>query len=300
MKALLKRLLLRHAPEIVLKEAQKINKALRRHRLKNRQKSGGYTREDLVRDLRKTGVIEGDTLLVHSSLGKIGYVEGGATTVIEALLEVLGPQGTLAMPTFPARGRNKDYLEGHPVFDVRNTPSAMGLITETFRKMPGVERSLHPTDPVCARGPLAALLTGTHFGQPTPYNESSPFRKLAECGGKILMLGTTLNGACTSLHILEDAVDFPYPVYDGKIYDTEVIDTEGRHLRMKTKVHDPEWSARRDCDLLKPAFMEAGILSDGYIGEAPSMLIDAEGLFKTMLSDFRARGVTMYTPKGTK
>lgn len=300
MKAQLKRLFFRHAPGILLKEAQRINKALRRYRLGNQQKAGGFTREQLVRDLRNIGVSEGDALLVHSSLGKIGYVEGGAATVIDALLEVLGPKGTLAMPSFPARGRNKDYLDGHPVFDVRNTPSAMGIITETFRKMPGVERSLHPTDPVCARGPLAAYLTGTHFGQHTPYNEMSPFWKLTRCGGMILMLGTTLDGACTSLHLLEDAVDFPYPVYDPKEYDTEVIDAEGRHLRMKTKVHDPAWSARRDCDRLKPAFEDAGILSNGRIGDAPSMLIDAEGLFKTMLSDFRREGVTMYTPKGKR
>lgn len=300
MKATLKHLLFRYAPEFLLKKAQNINRVLRRHRLKNRQQSGGYTRENLVRDLRNIGASEGDTLLVHSSLGKIGYVEGGAVTVIEALLEVLGPKGTLAMPSFPAAGRNRDYLEGNPVFDVLNTPSAMGVITETFRKMPGVERSLHPTDPVCALGPLAAYLTGTHFGQPTPYNEHSPFRKLAECGGMILMLGTTLNGACTSLHILEDAVDFPYPVYDPKKYDTEVIDAEGTHRKMKTKVHNPAWSAKRNCDLLKPAFEDACILTNGKIGEAASMLIDAEGLFKTMLDAFHRRGVTMYTPRGKR
>ena len=298
--ALLRRLLFKHAPEPWLRKAGELRKEIRRFQLSKRKKSGGFTRERLVADLRAIGVKPGDVLLVHSSLSKIGYVEGGGVTVIEALREAVGPEGTLAMPSFPAGGRNKDYLDEHPVFDVRNTPSAMGVITETFRRLPDVQRSLHPTDPVCAIGPQAAFITSTHFGQLTPYNDSSPFRKIAACGGKILMLGTTLNGAGTSLHMLEDAVCFPYPVYDQHIYEAEVVDYEGNNRTMKTKVHDPVWSAKRDCDLLKPAFVEAGILVDGAIGEAASMLIDAHGLLDTMIDRFNRLGVTMYTPKGVR
>jgi len=289
---------LRNLPESALAKVMALRKAFRRRYLKIQSKNNPLRYEQILHDMQEIGIRQGDSVLVHSSLSKIGFVEGGATTVIRALLGAIGDQGTLLMPSFPAPGRNKDHLESYPVFDVRSTPSQMGSISEEFRKMPGVVRSLHPTDPVCALGPLASYYTGTHFGQLTPYNEHSPFRKLITKRGKILMLGTTLNGACTSLHTLEDAVDFPYPVYDSKIYCVNVIDESGQRLQMETRVHNPEYSAKRNADALLPVFQRAGVVKQGTIGEAQSLLIDASGFFTAMLSAFESKGITMYTPKG--
>lgn len=290
---------LRYLPESVVAKMMSVRKSLRRKTLQRQSESNPILVEHLLRDLKAIGIREGDSVLVHSSLSKIGYVEGGATTVIRALLASLGETGTLLMPSFPATGRNKDYLESCPHFDVRQTPSSMGMISEEFRKMPGILRSLHPTDPVCATGPLAAYYTNTHFGQSTPYNEHSPFRKLIEKKGKILMLGTTLNGACTSLHTLEDAVTFPYPVYDRKTYHVKLTDESGRLLEMETCVHNPEYSALRNADALLPLFERAGCITKGTIGQAKSMLIDAACFFNTMVTAFEEKGITMYTPTGT-
>ncbi len=174
----------------------------------------------------------------------------------------------------------------------------MGSITEYFRKLEGVYRSFHPTDSVCAKGPLAEFYTNTHYGQLTPYNEFSPFRKLCEKGGKILMLGTTLNGACVNLHTLEDAVDFKHPVYDAQLFDIKMIDANGKETVVKTKVHNPECSAKRNCDALKPEFLKQGVLVDGVIGEAKSMLIDADKMLKVMIKNYNERGVCMYVPYG--
>lgn len=290
--------LIRHTPESMLEKAMVARKTLRRFRLRKQSRNNPIRFEQLLHDLKKIGLRDGDSVLVHSSLSKIGFVEGGAITVIHALRAAIGEHGTLLMPSFPAPGRNKDYLETQPVFDVRATPSNMGLISEVFRKMPGVMRSLHPTDPVCAQGPLAAYYTNSHYSQPTPYNEHSPFRKLIGQHGKILMLGTTLNGACTSLHTLEDAVDFPYPVYDRKKYAVKVIDGSGHLHLMETLVHNPDYSAKRNADALLPLFEQARILKKGTIGQANSLLIDAAGFFSTMLTAFEDKGITMYTPKG--
>ncbi|MBL7924401.1 MAG: AAC(3) family N-acetyltransferase [Bacteroidia bacterium] len=296
----MKRFLLKYSPEWALHLAKQLRKRFRRKELQRQAATGGMDAAALEKAFRDIGIREGDALLVHSSLSKIGYVQGGSETVIRSLMHVLGPEGTLLMPSFPAAGRNKDYLESEPVFDVRNTPSAMGIISETFRKMPGVKRSLHPTDAVCAAGPLAGFFTASHFGRITPYDEASPFRKLAERRGKILMLGTTLNGAGTSLHTLEDAVDFRYPVYDEKIYEAVLIDERGKRHSMKTKVHNPQYSARRNCDALKPIFEKEGALKNGCIGQAASMLIDAHKMLEVMLRYYREHGVTMYTPYGNK
>jgi aminoglycoside 3-N-acetyltransferase len=162
-----------------------------------------------------------------------------------------------------------------------------------------VYRSFHPTDSVCAKGTLAEFYTNSHFGQLTPYNEHSPFRKLCSKGGKILMLGTTLNGACTNLHTLEDAVDFKYPVYDPTIFDVKMIDEKGQELNMKTKVHNPEYSGKRNCDALKPLFEKEGVLQNGYVGEAKTMLIDANKMLEVMIKNYTDKGITMYTPFGS-
>ncbi|MFN8153595.1 MAG: AAC(3) family N-acetyltransferase [Bacteroidia bacterium] len=296
----LRNLLIRYSPEWILEFAKSGKKSLRRKSLRKQEQRGGWSLESLVQQLQYCGLEQGDSVLVHSSLSKMGFVQGGPETVVDALLQVIGPQGTLLMPTFPAAGRNKDYLDTHPVFDAKLTPSAMGSITETFRKRSGVVRSLHPTDPVAALGPLADYYTSGHFGQLTPYNEHSPFRRLAEKDGKILMLGTTLNGAGTSLHTLEDAVDFPFPVYLDKTYDCTIVDAEGRKHTVTTKVHNPEMSVRRNCDALKPMFIRHGVLRNCTVGEAVCMLIGAKAMLEVMIREFSENGVTMYTPLGTK
>jgi aminoglycoside 3-N-acetyltransferase len=296
---MLKQLVLKYAPEFMLEWAKSFKKNRRRKLLKiQEEQQRGIGKKRLIEDLKRIGICKGDSLLVHSSLSKIGFVEGGANTVIEALTETIGEEGTLLFPTFPAKGRNKTYLEEHPVFDILNTPSQMGSITEYFRKMNGVLRSFHPTDCIAARGPLAEYYTNSHFGQITPYNENSPFRKLCSKKGKILMLGTTLNGACTNLHTLEDAVDFKFPVYDKTIYEVRMIDEKGNESLMKTKVHNPEYSAKRNCDALKPIFEKESVLVNGIIGEAESMLIDADRMLQVMIRYYKEKGVTMYTPYG--
>jgi len=296
---MLKKLALKYAPEFVLEWAKQLKKNQRRKELSQQKQNGKIiTKEILMEDLKKIGLKKNDSVLVHSSLSKIGFVEGGPKTIVDALQEVVGAEGTLLFPTFPAAGRNKTHLEENPVFDVKNTPSQMGSITEYFRKLEGCKRSLHPTDAVAASGPLSDYFTNSHFGQLTPYNEHSPFRKLCSKNGKILMLGTTLNGACTNLHTLEDAVNFKFPVYDEKIFDVKMIDADGKESMMKTKVHNPEYSVKRNCDALKPMFEKEGVLTNGMVAEAKTMLIDANKMLEVMIKNYNEKGITMYTPFG--
>ncbi len=296
---MIKQLILKYAPEFVLEWAKTLKKNQRKKELLHQEKSNlKISKQRIITDLQKIGLTVGDSVLVHSSLSKIGFVEGGAKTVVDALFDVVGENGTLLFPTFPAKGKNKTHLQEHPFFDILNTPSQMGSITEYFRKLDNVFRSFHPTDAVCAKGPLAEYYTNSHFGQITPYNENSPFRKLCFKKGKILMLGTTLNGACTNLHTLEDAVDFIYPVYDKKIFEVKMIDEKGKEYIMKTKVHNPEYSAKRNCDALKPIFEKENVLINGLVGEAKSMLIEANGMLDVMIKYYNEKGVTMYTPYG--
>lgn len=252
---------------------------------------------EILMSLSEAGIKTGDVLMVHSSLSKIGNVEGGAETVINALMKTVETEGTLLMPSFPAIGFNYEYLKKDPLFDVLHAPSKMGIISETIRKLPGVKRSLHPTDPVCVIGSDAEYFVKDHFNQLTPYNKNSPFYKLIERNGKILLIGTDLE-TVTNFHTPEDAIaDFKYRVYHPTVFTARLKDENGREVTMQTKVHDPEMSKKRRCNELEEAFLKHGIMSKFKIGKADCRLIDAKKMHEWLMEGYK-RGVTIYTPGG--
>ena len=136
---------------------------------------------NLTEGFRSLGLTEGDTLIVHSSLKSLGYVHGGARTVIESLLTVIGQAGTLVVPTLT--GKREDSPNCPPVFDVRKTPCWTGIIPETVRNMDGVTRSLHPTHSVAALGSRKLAMTSGHEDSASPCDAKSPFFKNAVTGG---------------------------------------------------------------------------------------------------------------------
>lgn len=301
MNSRIKKIIRERLPDFVVAFGKKIKREQRKKKLNDKKNSNQIvTKQKLVDDFKSIGLREGDSLIVHSSLSKIGFVEGGAQTVIDALMEVVGNAGTLLFPSFPANTYNKEYLDTNPVFDIAKTPSRMGSITELFRNIPGVFRSFHPTDAVAAKGPLAEYFTKDHFGQLTPYNAQSPFYKLVEQNGKILMIGVTLE-TCTNLHTLEDAVpDFKYPVYHSTVYTAKMLDAQGNEHTMQTKVHNPVYSKKRMCNELIPIFENEGVLMHGKIGEADTLILCAKTMHETMVKQYIENGVTMYTPYGSR
>lgn len=273
---------------------------VRRDLAEKKQSGNIITKENLIAQLKTIGIQEGDTLLVHSSMSKIGYLENGPKTLVNALLNVIGNSGNLLMPTSPNASLQIEYIQENPVFDVKNTPSKLGSITEYFRKLPNVKRSAHPTEPVAALGPDAQWLTEGHLGEPTPYTANSPFARIYNKNGKILYLGVTLDNAGTNLHTLEDAVDFKYPVYADERFPSTVIDENGKSHQIKTRVHNPEFSKRRKCDELLPMFESEGVAQQVKIGEANAWLFDGKKMITSMIKNYQEKGVTMYTPNGEK
>lgn len=286
-------------PEFLLKAYRKRKKRLRKAELEAKRRSGEViTIDRLVNDLRACGLKEGDDVLVHTSLSKIGYVENGPETVVWALKKVIGEKGNILMPTSPNAGLQLEYIRSLEAFDVKNSPSALGAITEYFRKLPNVKRSAHPTEPVACLGPDADFYIEGHLGELTPYTDRSPFARISERGGKILYIGVTFDNAGTNLHTLEDAVDFKYPVYYDEVFDVKIILENAEQKIVQTKVHNPEQSAKRKCDGLIPLFKEKGLLHEAHVGEAKTLVVDAKRLLDVMIEEYKTRGVTMYTPEG--
>jgi len=292
-----------HWKSLIPNFLKEIFRSLRRKKrqaeLLNQQQSGqGFTKDELKQSLLNAGILPGDHLMVHASLSKMGFIEGGADTVVDVLKEAVGARGIVLMPTSPIARLQLDYVSENPVFDVLHTPSAMGKISEVFRTSDGVVRSYHPTEPVAAWGAKAYEYIKDHTTKNTPYHWDSPYGKLIQNGGKILYIGVTLDNAGTHLHTLEDAIDIGVPVYAPEVFDLEVRDFDGKSRMVQTKVHNPVYSKQRRCDALLPLFLKENVYKEVQIGKAKTLVFNAKLMFDVMMFSFQKRGVTMYNPQG--
>src|SRR5215207_6408421 len=180
------------------------------------------TVDSLAAQFAACGLSAGQTVLVHMSMSKIGWIAGGPQAVIEALLRVLGADGTLMMPahstdnTDPANWKNPPVPESWwpvirehaPAYDPARTHTRnMGAVAELFRTWPGVLRSIHPDASFAAYGPNAAFLTEIHDLERL-FAEPSPIGRLYELNGHILLLGVD-HGNNTSLHFAEFRANWP-------------------------------------------------------------------------------------------
>ena len=184
----------------------------------------------LVSDLHKTGVRPGSTLLVHTSFKSLGNVPGGVEAVIEGLLAALGPEGTLLMPALSY----ETVVPAAPEFDLKSTPSCVGIIAETFRLRTGTKRSMHPTHSVCGVGPLSESLLSPHILDSTPCGPNSPFTRLPYSNGQILMLGCGLLPN-TSMHSIEEIAQVPYLFNPPLVYT--LFDQQGKKVEKSYSPH---------------------------------------------------------------
>lgn len=230
----------------------------------------GLEAAELARAFVESGIERGDSLLVHSSLSSLGWVEGGAEAVVEALIAAVGPDGTVLFPTLT--GSPNDSPARPPVFDARSTPCWTGAIPEAARKRPDAVRSLHPTHSVAAIGKLARWFASGHQFVRTPCGSGSPYDKLADIGGRIVLLGVT-QSVNTSFHLAEEIADAPYVVDDEPI-DMELIGMRGEQIVMRdTLLH--RHGVSRDYDSLEPEMIRLGICHVARVGAAEVRIVDA-------------------------
>lgn len=246
-----------------------------------RTKDKPATLASLVADLAQLGVKPGMTLLVHSSLSALGWVSGGAVTVILALEKLLGHKGTLVMPTHsgdlsdPAAWGNPpvpaawwDIIrETMPAYDPNLTPTrGMGAVPECFRKQSGVRRSAHPQVSFAARGPQAAFITRDH-SLASGLGDHSPLGRIYELGGSVLLLGVG-HGNNTSLHLAEYRA-----VYTGKRFLNTGAPVRLAEGRRWVEFRDLEWNAD-DFEMIGENFTrQTGLVRVGLVGCATALLM---------------------------
>lgn len=186
-------------------------------------------KEDVIQALTAVGVRPGQSIMVHTSLSSLGFVCGGAQTVIEALMECVGGEGTIMMPSQswknldPETGVHGEepeewwqIIRDHwPAYDKAITPTnTMGAVAEMFRRWPDVLRSDHPARSVAAWGKHAEYLTRDH-DLSNIFGDGSPVGKLYELDGYVLLIGVGYDKN-TSLHLADARA-----VYPGKHQTTE-------------------------------------------------------------------------------
>lgn len=293
----------------------------KRKRVQETLRQKTVAQSDIEADLRAIGVRRGKVLLAQTALSRIGFVEGGPSAYLDALQAAVGSSGTLLIPTFtePPKSFSEPF-----VFDALKTPSNTGAVAETFRKRPGVVRSLHPTHSFAAWGKNAGQWMSGHERSPTGFDEGTPYDRLAKKGGRILLVANNNNSL---VHYLELLVGFPLTHQPGTRL-AGVVDEHGVRQEVKLKLHtlgerlvivEDSKPQKRDYALFQDyllvpyperrhevqalglmwsdsAFLAArqeeltrkGVLKFGKIGAAPCVLIDAKPFSQRMARDLSA------------
>mgnify|MGYP000061041973 FL=1 len=237
------------------------------------------TFESIRTGLKSIGLTNGDVVIVHSSLSKIGWTVGGERTVIDALLSIVGGSGTVVMPaqssdnSDPGQWRNppvpNDWFETicreMPPFDKERTPTrGVGRIPELFRVYPKTRRSNHPQASFTANGKYSSQILETHVLTPA-FGMDSPLGALYRLNARALMIGVSYE-CCTALHLAE--------VLSGRTGTTRsgcAMIKDGK--REWVWFEEPDWYSA-DFPALGADFeSETGAVLNGRIGAAESKLV---------------------------
>lgn len=237
------------------------------------------TRGTLAASLTTLGVRSGEAVLMHSSLRSLGWVCGGAVAVVQALLDVLGPAGTLVVPTQTMDNSDPSLWsrppvppswwttirETMPAFDPDVTPSrGMGAIAEMVRTWPGAVRSDHPQTSFAAVGRDAPALMATHRLD-SHLGEWSPLAALERAGARVLLLGVGFE-SCTGFHLAEYRV--PAPTME---HGAAVLAADGTR---RWVTYTDVATNSDDFAALGASFAATGRVTTGTVGEATCRLFD--------------------------
>lgn len=260
---------------------------------------GSFGANELIAEMERRLPRDFEILMVHSAFdGLLPMYKGSAKDLVGALIDFCGPQRTLVMPSFVMGGRAHDateYFRSRP-FDVRRTPSEMGLVSEVFRRTPNVWRSLHPTCCVCALGPLAKEITAGHHRSRTGMSPDSPYGIMTRRRTAIFGIGIEYYRCLTHAHTAGHKMGSEYPIqfadhsttvalidYDGSRYDYELgLPDRSRKLDLRIL-----WSVLTEDELVEWKFHGVRMFVVPEAGVLTRRLVDAARLGITIYGKVR-------------
>jgi aminoglycoside N3'-acetyltransferase len=236
----------------------------------------------VVDELRRLGVPSGCVLLVHTSYRAIRPVDGGPDGLIDALLEAIGPHGTLVMPSWTD--------EDDEVFEPTETEvdDHLGVVADEFWQRPGVVRGSHPFA-VAAIGPRAAYIAGAPFVLP-PHAPDSGVARVHELDGWVLLLGVD-HDANTTIHLGELMGGAPY-----RQPNHITILEDGRPKRIDYGEND---SCCRNFNLVGEWLRTRGLQREGRVGNGRAILVRARDVVETVVEELASEPCRFLCTRGT-
>jgi aminoglycoside N3'-acetyltransferase len=242
-----------------------------------------FTPDDLLATLRRLGIKRGDVVIAHTSFAQFAGFQGGLSDVIKTLQAAVGEEGTLLIPTLPFDGAAIDYVKSGTVTDIARTPSRMGFITEIFRRLPGVTRSIHPTHPIAIWGKDAAEIAAGHHTAATPCGVGTPFHHLLERKGKVLLAGVSIR-TMTFYHCVEELIepDMPFSPFTSEWFETTAKGPDGTIYPSRMRLFDPGVSARRDPELMVEPLKKRGFWKSARLGRLELVVLSTTDVLATV------------------
>jgi aminoglycoside 3-N-acetyltransferase len=237
-----------------------------KEKLKRRSEIG---KDRIKADLRRIGVTKGAHIAVALSLKSIGYVKGGADTLIDALLETVGSDGTLVMHTYTGLYPMSE-ISSNNIFN-QSTDPVTGLVPRIFLKRQQTIRSHHPALSIAAAGKLAYYLTKDHNENSEPY---LPYQRLTQIKGKYLAIGLGNRLVGIRHEAQRRAGLWIVPMIVG----TQYITAEGK-CKLFLLTLPP---CVKTAPQLVPKIEKTGRIKRGKIGDAPSIIAPAKELLEAI------------------
>jgi len=244
--------------------------------------------------LVKLGIKSADTVFVHSSFDAFRGFQGKPTDIIQLLQNLVSVKGIVMMPTMAFKGTAVDYALQNPMIDNKRMQSRMGLMTELFRRSPGVFRSAHPTHPIAVWGDEAQSIVADHPLARTPCGIPSPLHKLLERDGKIVLLGTGIE-VLTFYHTVEEILEKDLPVnpFTDRFFALQVKDESGQVWDCKTRLYEPKVSRKRRLNKVLEELRQMNAIGECRVGRLQIQVFLAQDVLKAV-RQLLDRGISCY------
>src|SRR5690554_534957 len=261
-----------------------------------------YTADDLVSEMCKMGMEKGSVVFIHSSMTEFYNYKGTGVELIDKIIEVIGEEGTLMMPAYPkdkSKLMRSTQADNNIDFDVNNTPSGAGYLTEVFRTYPGVQRSINLQHSVCAYGKLAEFFTSEHHLSITAWDEKSPYYKMSQMKTLVFALGLPYFLG-TMIHCTESILQSKYKYFQlffTKEKECKYKDVDGNIKTYRYLTHN--FARRRSKKKIIKKYFDKNEFKNTTISNLRIEMVDAKYTLDLFLQ-LAEKGITMYSVPSPK
>lgn len=246
--------------------------------------------DDLIEVMCSMGMKEGSIICIHSSMKEFYNYQGSVKEIIDKILSIIGPKGTLVMPAFPVKTLSEK--EGY-VFNLITDPTGAGLLAEVFRQYPGVVRSANVQHSICAIGEYAEFLVKDHTKDHDCWGKLSPWYRMCELNAIVFNLGMPRNYIGTFHHCVESMLQYEHPYWAQfftVVKEFRYYDSDGHIVKYR------EYMGDLDRRTHERRVFKRFTSADWRIDKLSNLEIKAfysQHCFKTLL-DLGRKGISVY------